>query len=212
MDEMGRWEPNARGRLEQAAMALFETRGYDRTTVEEIAARAGVTERTFFRYFADKREVLFGGAKDLERLIVDTIVNVPAATAPLDAVTAALQATASMFEERRGYARKRRGIINTHADLQERELIKLASLAAATAQSLRRRGVAAPAADLVAELGIAIFRNALERWVDDKAQRPLSRHIQAAVEELKAVAGGTATSSSRVPAANPSRRRPSKGR
>jgi AcrR family transcriptional regulator len=89
------------GRLEQAAMALFETRGYDRTTVEQIAARAGVTERTFFRYFADKREVLFGGAKDLERLIVDTIANVPAATGPLEAVTAALQATASMFEARR---------------------------------------------------------------------------------------------------------------
>lgn len=193
-------------------MALFETRGYDRTTVEEIAARAGVTERTFFRYFADKREVLFGGAKDLERLIVDTIVNVPAATAPLDAVTAALQATASMFEERRGYARKRRGIITTHTDLQERELIKLASLAAATAQSLRRRGVAPSVADLVAELGIAIFRNALERWVDDKAQRPLSRHIQAAVEELKAVATGTGTSSSRVRTASPSRRKSSRGR
>jgi AcrR family transcriptional regulator len=193
-------------------MALFETRGYDRTTVEEIAARAGVTERTFFRYFADKREVLFGGAKDLERLIVDTIVNVPAATAPLDAVTAALQATASMFEARRGYARKRRGIITAHADLQERELIKLASLAAATAQCLRRRGVAPSVADLVAELGIAIFRNALERWVDDKAQRPLSRHVQAAVEELKAVAVGTGTSSSRVRTANPSRRKSSKGR
>jgi AcrR family transcriptional regulator len=212
MDGMGRWQPNARGRLEQAAMALFETRGYDRTTVEEIAARAGVTERTFFRYFADKREVLFGGAKDLERLIVDTIANVPAATAPLDAVTAALQATASVFEERRGYARKRRGIITTHRDLQERELIKLAALAAATAHSLRRRGVAASVADLVAELGIAIFRNALERWVDDKEQRPLSRHIQSAVEELKAVAVGTGTSSSRVRTANPSRRKSSKGR
>ena len=209
---MGRWEPNARGRLEQAAMALFETRGYDRTTVEEIAARAGVTERTFFRYFADKREVLFGGAKDLERVIVDTIVNVPAATAPLDAVTAALQATASLFEERRGYARKRRGIITTHADLQERELIKLASLAAAIAQSLRQRGVAASAADLIAELGIAIFRNAFERWVDDKEQRPLSRHIQAAVEDLKAAAAGTAGSSSRVRTTHPSRRTSAKSR
>jgi AcrR family transcriptional regulator len=212
MDEMGRWEPNARGRLEQAAMALFETRGYDRTTVEEIAARAGVTERTFFRYFADKREVLFGGAKDLERLIVDTIANVPAATVPFDAVIAAVQATASIFEERRGYARKRRGIITTHADLQERELIKLATLASATAHGLRRRGVAASAADLVAELGIAIFKNALERWVDDKEQRPLSRHIQAAVEELKAVATGTGTSPVRVRTASPSRRRSSKGR
>jgi AcrR family transcriptional regulator len=212
MDGMGRWEPNARGRLEQAAMALFETRGYDRTTVEEIAARAGVTERTFFRYFADKREVLFGGAKDLERLIVDTIVAVPAATAPFDAVTAALQATASVFEQRRGYARKRRGIITTHADLQERELIKLASLAAAIAHSLRQRGVAASAADLIAELGIAIFRNAFERWVDDKAHRPLSQHIQSAVEELKAVATDTSTSSSRVRTANPSRRKSSTGR
>jgi AcrR family transcriptional regulator len=209
---MARWEPNARGRLEQAAMALFETRGYDRTTVEEIAARAGVTERTFFRYFADKREVLFGGAKDLERLIVDTIGKVPAASAPLDAVTAALQATASMFEERRSYARKRRGIITTHADLQERELIKLASLASAIAHSLRQRGVSASAADLIAQLGIAIFRNAFEGWVDDKEQRPLSRHVQAAVEELKAVAVGTATSPSRLRTANPSRRKFSKGR
>lgn len=191
-------------------MTLFETRGYDRTTVEEIAARAGLTERTFFRYFADKREVLFGGAKDLERLIIDTIVNVPSATAPLDAVTAALQATASMFEERRGYARKRRGIIIAHADLRERELIKLASLATAIAQSLRRRGVAAPVAELTAELGIAIFRNAFERWVDDKEQRPLSRHVQTAVEELKAVAAGT--SSSRERTTNPSRRTSSKSR
>jgi AcrR family transcriptional regulator len=212
MDGMGRWEPNARGRLEEAAMALFETRGYDRTTVEDIASRAGLTERTFFRYFADKREVLFGGAKDLERLLVDTIANVPLAGAPLDLVTVALQATASMFEERRSYARKRRGVIAAHADLRERELIKLASLGAAISQSLRRRGVAASVADLSAELGIAIFKNAFERWVDDKEQRVLSRHIQAAVQELKAVAAGTDTSSSRVRTTNPSQSKSSKRR
>jgi AcrR family transcriptional regulator len=212
IDGMGRWEPNARGRLEQAAMALFETRGYDRTTVEEIAARAGLTERTFFRYFADKREVLFGGSKGLERLIVDNIVNGPPGTAPLEAVTAALQRTASIFEERRSYARRRRGIIAAHAELRGRELIKLASLAAAIAQSLRRRGVAASVADLVAELGIAIFRNAFERWVDDKEQRALTRHIQAAVEELKAVAAGTDTSSSPVRITKPSRRKSAKSR
>jgi AcrR family transcriptional regulator len=212
MDGMGRWEPNARGRLEQAAMALFETRGYDRTTVEEIAARAGLTERTFFRYFADKREVLFGGAKDLERLIVDTIVNVPPGAAPLDAVTAALQATASIFEERRSYARKRRGIIAAHAELRGRELIKLSSLSAAIGQSLRRRGAPPSVADLIAELGIAIFRNALERWLDDKEPRALSWHIQAALDELKAVAAATGTSSSRVRTANASRRKASKSR
>jgi AcrR family transcriptional regulator len=193
-------------------MALFETRGYDRTTVGEIAARAGLTERTFFRYFADKREVLFGGAKDLERFIIDIIANVPAAVPPLDAVIAALQSTASMFEERRGHARQRRGIIAGHADLRERELIKLASLATAIGHSLRRRGVAAAVADLVAELGIAILRNAFERWVDDSEQRPLSRHIQAAVAELRAVVGGAGTVSSRVRTSNTSRRTSSKGR
>src|SRR6266851_3420882 len=83
---MARWEPDSRGRLEQAALALYGERGFENTTVAEIAARAGLTERTFFRYFADKREVLFWGAKDLERLIIDTIVHVPPATAPLDAV------------------------------------------------------------------------------------------------------------------------------
>lgn len=193
-------------------MALFETRGYDRTTVEEIAARAGLTERTFFRYFADKREVLFGGAKDLERFIVDHIANLPRTAPPLDAVTAALQATASLFEERRSYARKRRGIIAAHAELRGRELIKLASLAAAIAQSLRRRDVAAPVADLIAELSIAIFRNAFERWVEDKEQRALSRHIQAAVEALKAVAAGTGASAPRARTANRSRRKSSKRR
>src|ERR1700733_15400096 len=132
---VGRWEPNARGRLEQAAMELFQTRGYDRTTVEEIAARAGLTERTFFRYFADKREVLFGGAKDLERLIVGAIASGPRTAAPFEAVLAALEATAPFFESRRGYARKRRSLMAAHAELRERELIKLASLAAAIADS-----------------------------------------------------------------------------
>ncbi|MFP2933837.1 TetR family transcriptional regulator, partial [Pyxidicoccus sp. 3LG] len=89
---MGRWEPNARGRLEQAAMDLFQERGYDRTTVEEIAARAGLTERTFFRYFTDKREVLFWGSENLRKLMMSAIEDAPEATAPLDAVAAALDA------------------------------------------------------------------------------------------------------------------------
>lgn len=211
-DSMGRWQPNARGRLEQAAMDLFQTRGYDQTTVEEIAARAGLTERTFFRYFADKREVLFGSSKDLEKLIVDCIVEVPRTTAPLDAVTTALEATTPIFESRRVYARKRRGIIAAHAELRERELIKLASWAEAIAESLRQRGVGDPTAGLIAETGIAIFRNAFERWIDDKEQHVLSRHIQVVLGELKAVAVATGASSLGLRTTHRSRRKPSKGR
>ncbi len=92
---MGRWEPDARGRLEQAAMELFEQHGYVRTTVEDIAGRAGRTERTFFRYFTDKREVLFLGSAALEAHIVAEIGAGPTSVAPLTAVTRALEALAS---------------------------------------------------------------------------------------------------------------------
>ena len=204
---MGRWEPNARARLEQAAMELFQELGYARTTVEGIAARAGLTERTFFRYFADKREVLFSGSAHLEKFIVETIERAPKTMAPLDAVAAALEATAPMFEERRGHARKRRTVIAAHAELRERELIKLASLAVAAAASLRTRGVSAPTAALAAEAGIAVFRNAFERWVDDKQQRSLSVHIHAALKELRAVTAGTGTSSPRLRTTNTLRRK-----
>jgi AcrR family transcriptional regulator len=204
---MGRWEPNARGRLEQAAIELFRELGYARTTVEGIAARAGLTERTFFRYFTDKREVLFSGSADLEKFIVETIGGAPKTMAPLDAVAAALEATSPLFEERRGHARKRRGVIAADAELRERELIKLASLAVAVAASLRKRGVPIPTAALAAEAGIAVFRNAFERWVDDKEQRPLSVHIQGALEELRAVTAGTGRSSARRRTTNTSRRK-----
>ncbi len=182
---MGRWEPDARGRLEQAALELFEERGYARTTVEDIAARAGVTERTFFRYFTDKREVLFSGSAALEALIVETIRGAPASVTPLAAVTRALEALAPWFESRRSHARKRRTVIAAHAELGERELIKLSRIAAAVAAVLRKRGLAAPTAALVAETGIAIFKNAFERWDEDTRARSFAVHVGAAVAALQ---------------------------
>src|ERR1035441_631438 len=87
---MGRWEPNARGRLEQAALELYVERGFEQTTVAEIAQRAGLKERTFFRHFADKREVLFQGAASLQELLVNAVASTPESSAPIDAVAAAL--------------------------------------------------------------------------------------------------------------------------
>ena len=190
---MGRWEPDARGRLEQAALELFEERGYARTTVEDIAARAGLTERTFFRYFTDKREVLFSGSAELEALMVDTIGAAPASVAPLAAVTAAFDALGPWFGSRRGHARKRRTVIAAHAELRERELIKLSTLATAIAAVLRRRGLAAPAAALVAETGIAIFKNAFERWADDTREQDFAVHVRAAVGALRSATAGLAS-------------------
>jgi AcrR family transcriptional regulator len=187
---MTRWEPNGRGRLELAALALYSERGFENTTVAEIAVRAGLTERTFFRHFADKREVLFSGADTLQELLVSNVAAAPDSIGPIDAVGAALEAAGALLQERREYARQRAAIIAANAELRERELIKLASLASAIADALRRRGVADPAASLSAEAGIAVFRIAFERWVDETNQRDLPELIRDSLDELKAVTAG----------------------
>jgi AcrR family transcriptional regulator len=187
---MGRWEPNARGRLEQAALELFIERGFEQATVAEIARRAGLTERTFFRHFADKREVLFWGQGALQELLVGTVAGAPDSTAPIDAVAAALEAAGAVLQERREFARQRQAVIAANAGLQERELIKLASLAVALADALRRRGVSDPAAGLTAEAGIAVFKIAFERWASKTGQADLPQLIRESLDELKAVTAG----------------------
>ncbi|HEV7464820.1 MAG TPA: TetR family transcriptional regulator [Candidatus Dormibacteraeota bacterium] len=187
---MGRWEPDARGRLEQAALALYGERGFEQTTVAEIARRAGLTERTFFRYFADKREVLFWGAGTLQELLVSTVASAPDSAAPIEAVAAALEAAGAVLQERRESARQRQTVIAANAELRERELIKLASFASALAGALRRRGVGEPAATLAAEAGIAVFRVAFERWIDETGQRDLPQLVRESLDELKAVTAG----------------------
>jgi AcrR family transcriptional regulator len=188
---MVRWEPNPRGRLEQAALELYQQRGFESTTVAEIAERAGLTERTFFRHFADKREVLFSGAGALQELLVSKVDEAPAALPPIEAIAAALvEVATAMFEPRREFARQRQAIIAANAELQERELIKLASLASAVAGALRGRGVSDPAASLAAEAGIAAFKIAFELWTGETSERTLSQLIQDSVDELKLVTAG----------------------
>jgi AcrR family transcriptional regulator len=150
---VSRWEPDARGRLQEAALALYGERGFEQTTVAEIARRAGLTERTFFRHFADKREVLFYGSGILQDLLVKAVAGAPPTASPIDAVAAGLDAIPAMFQDRREGSRQRQAVINANAELQERELIKLAKLAMALAGALRERGVPDPAASLAAEAG-----------------------------------------------------------
>jgi AcrR family transcriptional regulator len=191
---MTRWEPNASGRLQRAALELYSERGYDQTTVAEIAKRAGLTERTFFRYFADKREVLFYGAGMLQDRLVQGIEDAPDGLPPLAVVGAALESAAGPFEEVRDFSRRRQAIIAANPELQERELIKLAALAAALADALRRRGVPDPAASLAGEAGIAVFKIAFPRWTGQTGNsggQTLAQLIRQSLAELKAVAAGS---------------------
>jgi len=188
MEGMARWEPDSRERLRQAALDLYGERGFENTTVAEIAKRAGLTERTFFRHFADKREVLFAGSEALEERLVRTVAGAPASLAPLDAVAVGLEALGAVLPERAETSRARQAIISANAELQERELIKLASLSVALAGALRERGVGDPAAGLVAEVGIAVFKTAFERWIAEGEQRDFASVLREAVGELKTLA------------------------
>jgi AcrR family transcriptional regulator len=189
---MGRWQPDARGRLTKAAFELYGERGYEQTTVAEIAERAGLTERTFFRHFADKREVLFAGSAALRELMVSTVVQAPESLAPIDAAAAGLEAAGALIQEGGELPQKRQAIIDASPELQERELIKLATLASALTDALRLRGVEDPAASLAAEAGIAVFKIAFERWIDGTDPPELPRVIRESFEQLKTVASAGA--------------------
>jgi AcrR family transcriptional regulator len=187
---VARWEPDAPGRLERAALELFGERGFDQTTVEDIAARAGVTKRTFFRHFSDKREVLFGGGEAFKDLFVSALAGAPASATPLEAITLTLEGVAGFFRGRRDFARRRHLVIAASAELRERELVKLASVAATLAGALRERGVEEPTASITAETAIAIFRTAFERWTAGPDDEDLTEVVRASLEALQAVAGG----------------------
>src|ERR1700722_13983632 len=158
MEIMGRWEPNSRGRLQEAALALYSERGFEQSTAAQIAARAGVTERTFFRHFADKREVLFGGSALLQERIVAGVAGAPAQSGALGAVACGLAAAAAMLGEfRRDLSCKRHDAIAANPELRERELAKLDDYAAAVAAALRQRGVGEPRATFAAEGGMTVL-------------------------------------------------------
>jgi len=185
---MVRWQPDASLRLQQAALSLYAERGFDATTVAEIAERAGLTKRTFFRYFADKREVLFLGSSELRELFVNATAAAPPSATPIEAALAAgLGAAGAMFAERQEFARQRQAIIAANPELQERELIKLSSMAEAIAAALRGRGVADQAAILAAQTAMTIFQVAFARWVDQPDPTALPRLISESLEELQAL-------------------------
>lgn len=168
---MARWEPDSSGRLQQAALELFAEHGFDQTTVAEIAARAGVTERTFFRYYSDKREALFAGGATLEALFVDAVADAPADD-PLDQAAAALTSSAGFFpDERRDWSRIRSRVLEANPALSERELLKMASLGRALAGALAARGLTEPAATLLARSTVTVFQVAFDAWVAEGEER-----------------------------------------
>ncbi|VXB49622.1 TetR family transcriptional regulator [Microbacterium sp. 8M] len=166
---MGRWEPDAAGRLRTAALELFEEVGFDQATVAEISERAGVTSRTFFRYFADKQEVLFAGSENLGIEMAAALTAAPADASARRALDAALDQAASLLTSRADFARRRHAVVSSNPALRERETMKMDRLTETLAAALRDRGVADPLAIMTAHVGVAAFRVAFDAWAQDPA-------------------------------------------
>jgi AcrR family transcriptional regulator len=191
---MARWEPGARDRLGLAALELFGERGYEQTTVTDIAGRAGVTERTFYRHFGDKREVLFdGGDAFQEHITGATFERATAGDPPLGAVAAAFERVSrDVFADRLGFARTRSAMIGAHPELLERELWKMAKIVVALTSSLQAAGVEENRARLAAETGTAAFRVAFARWVAAGNTISLADLLEATFHDLRSLTTETA--------------------
>ena len=184
---MPRNPEEARDRLRQAALELFAENGFEQTTAAQIAARAGVTERTFFRHFPDKREVLFDGEDRLGKALAAAITAAPEGLPPMDMLRRAFAAVAELLEGNRAFSEPRQHIIAASPALTEREVAKHATLAAGMASALRQRGVAPLRADLAAQAGLAVMGHAISAWFADPS-KSLETHLDRAFVELQNLA------------------------
>jgi len=176
----------ARRRLQQAALELYREQGFDQTTTAEIAARAGLNERTYFRHFPDKREVLFDSEADLREALTQAVAEASDGLQPLEILRHACRKAARILEANRPFSEPRQEVIAATPALRERELAKAASLTAALAQALRQRGVADRLAVLAAEAGWAAFHRAAGDWLAGSAQS-LDDCVQQAFDDLRAL-------------------------
>jgi AcrR family transcriptional regulator len=187
---MVRWEPGTRERLQDAALELFAARGYEQTTATEIAQAVGLTERTFFRHFTDKREVLFHGQQTLIDAFLAGLDDAPPGASPIDLALSALRSSASFFDdERRSHSRLRQSVIDANPALQEREALKLVGLGRALGGALRDRGVSGMTAEVAAQIAVMAFGIAFGHWIAEGEQRSFEAIVMDVVREVGTVTG-----------------------
>ena len=191
---MVRWQPGTSERLQAAALELFATRGFEQTTAADIAQAVGLTERTFFRHFSDKREVLFRGQERLSDVFLAGFGEAPQGATPMELVAAALESAAVFFpDERRSHSRLRQSVIDQHPALQERERHKMSGLATTIGDALRGRGVTDPAATLAAQSAAMVFGVAFTQWIREGEERSLADIVVTVLAELRGLTGGQDT-------------------
>ena len=188
---MGRWQPNAQERLERAALELFIEQGFTETTIPQITARAGLTTRTFFRYFADKREVLFAAEGELPALVAKLMADAPAALGPMGRIEYGLQTVAATrFEGQHDHLRARRDVIHADAGLRERELRKLSELSDAIHREFLKRGTDELTSTAIAQIAVTVLDVSLNQWLDQDTEQPFSELLHDTLSAYRSVASG----------------------
>jgi AcrR family transcriptional regulator len=182
---VARWDPGTEQRLRRAALELFAEHGYDEVTVTQIAERAGITRRSYFRYFPDKREVLFGGSDRLPALLAEAVRAVDGAAAPLPTLIEAYTQVGRRLVEAVDQVAERRAVIDASPELQERERTKLAALTSAAGDALRERGVDPATAELTAQVATVVFQHAFRRWVDARGEQDFVSCVRAVADSLR---------------------------
>ncbi len=189
---MARWQPNARERLEHAALELFLAHGFHEITVPQITASAGLTTRTFFRHFADKREVLFAAERELPGLVARLLAEAPPALEPMMLIEQGLQTVATTrFDGHRDYLRERRIVVQADEGLRERELRKLSVLAEAIRSGLRDRGTDEVTAAVAAQVAVTVLDVSVNRWLDQDGEEPLTEHLHDTLSALRSLVSGS---------------------
>ena len=187
-EPVSRWQSGARERLEQAALELFTERGFAETTIPEITARAGLTTRTFFRYFTDKREVLFTAEQGLPALVSSLIAQAPPDLDAMELTAWGLDIVArTRFAGQHEYLRARRAVIRSDPGLQERELQKLSVLAGAIQSGFQQRGPDELAGALAARIATDVLDVSLNRWLDGNDEQPLTELLREGLAALRAL-------------------------
>jgi AcrR family transcriptional regulator len=182
---MARWDPGTEGRLTQAALELYMEHGYDNVTVTQIAERAGITRRSYFRYFPDKREVLFAGSERLPAAIHEAVLEARRAGSPLSATLEALAHVGTTLVEHLDRTAERRAVIASSPELQERERTKLAAVTGAIRDALQQRGVDDDSAKLVAQIATIALQNAFDRWTDARGEQDFAACLHAVAASLR---------------------------
>ncbi|GAA2503756.1 TetR/AcrR family transcriptional regulator [Winogradskya humida] len=185
---MARWQPDARERLEKAALELFTEQGFAETTVPQITARAGLTTRTYFRHFADKREVLFAGEDEYPAKVARMVAEAPPGLTAMALIAHGLHTmAATAFEGQRARLKARQAVVQSDEGLRERELRKLSAMWEAITDGFQTRGFDNLTATVAARIAVTAFNVAIERWLAAPDDQPLTGFVDETLKSLRSI-------------------------